>query len=370
MTKIDRRRFLRNGSSAAIGGALLTCLPQEAYGGVDGQYQFVEFAIIDDCKFGGIAVSRDGTRIAACGHDFTSARIYTAQYPPETLKDYRRAHEIQNATYGVSAMAWSDDGRLAFVVQETKTKKLPPHVVDRDQCKSLIADANLKREDYQFVLYVMKADGSDLRKVHVFEGGPINGRTKKGNIIELAWPDSNTPERLYCFMEGRIREIDIDSGHAKDFWLGTPGWRVSGVCFAASGCIASWEYMDVRKPPAIVFLDLDGKVVHRHETATPISELIEFPIYGGGRTYVDRRMTNRVLVTRVMALQSQDSVASFPDPDDGWFFRPRAIVRNDKEIVYLAAKTNTHTAAESGHVPAKRSGGIAVAHRLLRVRLV
>lgn len=330
--KTNRRRFLQWGVGLAAGGASVGYyLHMRGRCGV-GEGRYGDLAIVDDVNFGGLAMSPDGNRIGLAGYDCTRVRVYAAEYPPTRLADYVKVAEVPNATYGVSAMAWCGQGpaRLAFIVQQTRSYNFP-RISRRAEFKDALASANLGPEDYHFVLYSVKADGTELRRLHVLEGGPINGRSREGDLIALAWPSATD---LYYYLEGRITRVDLSSGQAFPFWEGGAGRKIRNLFVDGRGRIATLEYAKLTETPSLVFLDDRSNVVGRDRLADCLGErIIPYPLYGGGSVYVDVCLEDHVGVIRARRLGTLESVAALPDASAEWTYFPMAVTQQDREVI-------------------------------------
>lgn len=293
-----------------------------------------DMAIFDERNVATLDFSPDGRSIAVSGADWSTARLYVAPYPPRKLKDYEQVVELENATYGMPAVAWcrSDARQLALIVQQTKSHKLP-RIKSRDELQAVIAKAGLTRDDYEFVLYTVNRDGSNLRRVCSLEGGPINGQTRKGNQIDLVWPGEGG---IYYYMEGRIVKVDPDSGKADLVYEETEETHVRGLYLDGQNRLVTIESARRKpKPAALLALDRAGRVVERQK----LSDLVNwgFLIYGGGKLYVDPHSAGREI--QIMQLGDNDPAGTLPDDQDGWTLHPLAITRNERELVCRAFKS-------------------------------
>ena len=170
----------------------------------------VDMAIVDDCVLGQFVFSPDGITVCVTGHDFTTARLYVAPYPPDKLQDYQEVAELPNATCGISAVAWSHSGdaAIAFIVQQVKSHQFP-RITQRDEYDEAITHAKLTREDQSFFLYTVNADGTALRQICELPGGPIDGKGKNGDLVAIAWLDSVTLCRLHGRPDSKGRSGDV-----------------------------------------------------------------------------------------------------------------------------------------------------------------
>jgi hypothetical protein len=236
-------------------------------------------------------------------------------------------------------MAWCRERpeKLAFIVQQPRAHNFP-RITSRAEFLKAEAAAKLGDKDYQFVVYTVNADGTGLKNVCPLIGGPINGRSKEGSTIALAWPFRT---KLYYYMEGKITRIDLPRAGTRLFFEQAAGKMVREL-FLDDDRIATLEFAGIRAGLELVFLDDGGKVVRR----APLADFGDaretlYPLYQGGSVYVDICREDQTVLIKVLRLSDLRPVGWFPRVSDGWSHSPTAIARGGDEVICRAVKRDS-----------------------------
>lgn len=352
---IDRRMLLQwtGGAAAVIGSGLYLArlsrrrATEEAQKGLSaedlasGTFVIEDLAIPEDQRFGSLALSPSSDHIALAAYDFTTARICAGVYPPQTPEDYHEVASVSNATRGIAAVTWCHENpeQIAFVVQQTRSHRFP-RITTEAEFRKLSATAKLRDEDYELVLYSTDTNTSEMRRVCELENGPINGHSKEGSLVALAWPSL---DRLYYYAAGEIVRVKPATGECSSFFRGEASRSIRNVFIDRSQRIATYEFESPTDSPTLVFLDDNAKRIATTPLA-PIngSRTIPYPLYGGGSIYVDMSLEEDLAHT-ISVIQLNDLVtrATFPATHEEWSLSPVAVAEDDEQFVCHATKMQT-----------------------------
>jgi len=289
-----------------------------------------DMAIVDDTNVWAREVSPDGSAIAVTASDWSTARLHVAPYPPARLEDYRRVVEFKNATHGLSAVGWchADPTKLALIVEQTKSHDLP-RFKSRDELLETRKRLGLKRDDFEFVLYTVNQDGTNLRRICALEGGPLHGGATKGSENSVVWPRE---DRIYCYMEGRIDRVDAETGKTDLFFEESEATAVRSVFLDRQKRIVTFETPHSRQSASLLTLDKKGRVVERNNLSDLVG--LTYLLYPGGSLYVDPHATGEDI--RIMRLGNEDPAGTIPATQDGWMLLPVTMTPDERELVCSA----------------------------------